>query len=316
MPGFGGQQQQQQQQHRSLPSAYGQEMSGSQYQQMQHQQQNYRQQGRPPSHATPQYAQQPLFQQSPGYSQQPQQVGGVLAGMGIRQAAGKQDLPNTERSALLSLLDRARETVLSSELHAHFTQLVYHGKDEYVQQQLLNLYQNNSSPKAPPSPPRVQTAAPPGHMHTTNWAGQQGDIVQRPPGIYAPNMPNMPMRAGSAPPGFDSSGTHSSPPLAPQAPPGFSAGGTPAANMMPQRPPPGLAPDNLLPRAAVLPSQSSAVGTAASETAELPYGGDLMAAQRAQDRQAIKLQMALRNKQTEEKRRQNASGPPNAWGKN
>jgi len=239
--------------------------------------------------------------------------------MGIRNAAAKQEPPNEERTALLSLLDRARETVLSPDLHAHFTQLVYQGREEYVQRELLNLYQSNSSRKTPPSPPRVQTAAPPSNMHGNKWAGQQGNTMQPPPGVYGSNsMSSPPMRAGSAPPGFDPNGggAHFSPPLAPQAPPGFSTGSPQAASTTTQRAPPGLVPSNMLPPAASIPSGSAAGEVAATEIpAELPYGGDLMAAQRAQDRPAIKLLMALRNKQTEEKRRQKASGPRNAWGK-
>ena len=67
--------------------------------------------------------------------------------------------------------------------------------------------------------------------------------------------------------------------------------------------------------AASIPMENTTGGSATPVMpAELPYGGDLMAAQRAQDRPAIKKLMALRDRRNEEQWRKKASASQNAWG--
>ena len=217
----------------------------------------------------------------------------------------------TERAALLSLLDRARETVLNAEMHAKFKELVHEGKEAYVQEQLLDLYQANSSRNIEvPLSPAQTTSSPPSPVRS--WSDQQGQVMKPPvSGNLPPGMGNPPPgivagswgsaqpvanRAGSAPPGFDSIGTmpQFSGSISGQVQPAYAQGLSLASVSESSVRTSSDTFTNKVASQAPL-KQVSELGDDGEFSGDLPYGGDLMAAQRAQDRPAIKILINYRN---------------------
>ena len=242
-----------------------------------------------------------------------------------------EQLDNEKIVQYFELINRALSTkILSAEKHGVLALLINQRHFAQVEQEMLIAYQNSSPVASPtnyqtgPPSPTYSTMPPPPHarmnqpMHPhmrplpqNNWGGPGNPPSNGPSNAWAQN--NARVKTSAPPPGFDLSGgrppianrSSAAPPTGPQ-PPGINGGGatmqTRSFHATPGRqrsaPPVARAPVPVSPPR-VKRATPAFVSASPSQQQQappgLPYGGSLDAAMKAQDREAIRILMKVRD---------------------